>query len=65
MKKSLLIGLFLSFANLLLAKQYQAAIVPFTTNTLDLQKLKLGTYFLQVLDQQGKVLLNDKFVKIR
>jgi hypothetical protein len=45
--------------------QYQATIVPASTNTLHLQELSLGTYFLQLVDEQGNLLFNDKFLKVK
>ena len=45
--------------------QYQAPIVPASTNTLHLQELSLGTYFLQLVDEQGNLLFNDKFLKVK
>jgi hypothetical protein len=44
--------------------RYQPTIVPSTT-TLHLQELSLGTYFLQLVDEQGSILFNNKFLKVK
>ena len=44
---------------------YQAPIMPASTTTLHLQELSLGTYFLQLADEQGNILFNNKFLKMK